>query len=499
TIRRIWVNETDRIPVDVVALDLESDIRDIEYAIGTSSGGTQIRSWGTMQGVRTRLGDNIATKTEATIRGLNLTSGNTYYLSVRAVNGQGLRSTVITKTFTIDTTKPTTPQAPLVARVEGGLIGGFTPPPPVNYATMSANTPVTYASPLTNTQPSIATPSYPLNWRASTDPAPSGSLASGVQFYRYILSTNRDATEASLATPEDQVRSTTSLSAVLSSGPLTFVDPFYAHIWAVDNAGNNGDALTIGPFSAPDPSVPTTPIVRAKLGTKAVYITQKSEDAESGLRGYQFAIGTTLGSTNLRPFPAENQLDLIANDAPRYTPPGSGTTFALGYFLALSDAPRAITANDLSSGSNVYVQVRSLNRQNMKSTTVSTGPFRIDTTRPQTSGITATYNRDSGDYTITVNNMSDGESGISYIEYRIINPVNSAVLQDWTTGAWWISPSFGTFSRTITRNRTADRSLLNVDVIVRISNGVGLETVSTVRVPIPQPPTYYFPPLFYTF
>lgn len=493
TVQRLWVNETDRIPVDVVALDLESDIRDIEYAIGTTSGGIQVRNWGTLQGVRTRLSDNIATKTEATVRGLNLTSGNTYYLSVRAVNGQGLRSPVLTKTFTVDTTKPSTPQAPVVFRTETELVVGFTPPPPTNYASIGANTAVTFASPTTNSQSSIATPAYALSWRASNDPAPSGALASGLRYYRYILSTNADATEASLAVPEDQVRSTTSLSAVLSSGPLTFVNPFYAHIWGVDNAGNNGDALTIGPFSASDPSSPTAPIVRAKLGTRSVYITQKSDDPESGLRGYQYAIGTTLGATNLRAFRTDNQPDLIDATEPRYTPPGSTAPLAFGYFLGFSESPRAMTPTELTAGSNVYVQIRALNGQNMKSATVSTGPFRIDLTRPQTSGVTASYNRESGNYTITVNNMGDTESGISYVEYRIVNPTNGAVLQDWIAGAWWSTPSFGTFSRTFTRNRTADRSLYAVDVQVRIANGVGLEATTTARVNIPQPPVYYFP------
>jgi len=200
-----------------------------------------------------------------------------------------------------------------------------------------------------------------------------------------------------------------------------------------------------------------------------------------------------LGATNLRAFRTDNQPDLIDATGPRYTPPGSTAPLAFGYFLGFSESPRAMTPTELTAGSNVYVQIRALNGQNMKSATVSTGPFRIDLTRPQTSGVTASYNRESGNYTITVNNMGDTESGISYVEYRIVNPTNGAVLQDWIAGAWWSTPSFGTFSRTFTRNRTADRSLYAVDVQVRIANGVGLEATTTARVNIPQPPVYYYP------
>ena len=64
------------------ATDADSGISGYQFAIGTSAGGTQTVNW-------TSLG-NVTTVTRS---GLSLTVGQTYYVSVRAVNGAGLNST----------------------------------------------------------------------------------------------------------------------------------------------------------------------------------------------------------------------------------------------------------------------------------------------------------------------------------------------------------------------------------------------------------------------
>ena len=63
------------------ATDADSGISGYQYAIGTSAGGTQTLNW-------TSLG-NVTT---VTATGLTLTLGQTYYVSVGAVNGAGLNS-----------------------------------------------------------------------------------------------------------------------------------------------------------------------------------------------------------------------------------------------------------------------------------------------------------------------------------------------------------------------------------------------------------------------
>ncbi|OGS23528.1 MAG: hypothetical protein A2297_05490 [Elusimicrobia bacterium RIFOXYB2_FULL_48_7] len=62
--------------------DAESAITKYQYAIGTTPGGTDVRSWT----------DN--TTTAVTPTGLSVTAGTVYYFTVKSVNGAGLASTV---------------------------------------------------------------------------------------------------------------------------------------------------------------------------------------------------------------------------------------------------------------------------------------------------------------------------------------------------------------------------------------------------------------------
>lgn len=66
------------------AIDPNSGIQEYFYALGTTQGGTDIINW-------TSTGQN----TSITINGLNLTFGNTYYFSLKAINYAGLTSSVI--------------------------------------------------------------------------------------------------------------------------------------------------------------------------------------------------------------------------------------------------------------------------------------------------------------------------------------------------------------------------------------------------------------------
>ena len=61
------------------AVDAESGIKGYRYAIGTSPGGTDVAAWTPLA--------NVLGVTQA---GLSLAAGQTYYFSVKAVNGVGL-------------------------------------------------------------------------------------------------------------------------------------------------------------------------------------------------------------------------------------------------------------------------------------------------------------------------------------------------------------------------------------------------------------------------
>ena len=64
------------------ASDPDTGIQRYEYAVGTTSGGIQLKGW-----------TSAGTATSAAIGGLSLTVGETYYISARAVNGANLTST----------------------------------------------------------------------------------------------------------------------------------------------------------------------------------------------------------------------------------------------------------------------------------------------------------------------------------------------------------------------------------------------------------------------
>ena len=63
--------------------DAESGVTEYQYAIGTTSGGTDVLDW-----------TSVGTDTEVTKTGLSLSAGTTYYFAVKAKNGQGLWSVV---------------------------------------------------------------------------------------------------------------------------------------------------------------------------------------------------------------------------------------------------------------------------------------------------------------------------------------------------------------------------------------------------------------------
>jgi internalin A len=82
------------------AADAESGIAEYQYAIGTTTGGTDVVGW-----------TSVGTNTEVTRTGLSLRVGNIYYFAVRAKNGSGLWSPVGASDgiAVSDTTPPTTP------------------------------------------------------------------------------------------------------------------------------------------------------------------------------------------------------------------------------------------------------------------------------------------------------------------------------------------------------------------------------------------------------
>jgi uncharacterized lipoprotein YddW (UPF0748 family) len=80
-----YTSSTTSLSASWSGYDPDSGVSRYEYAIGTTSGGTNVRGW-----------TNVGTATSATFTGLSLSIGTKYYITVRAVNGSGIASSPMT-------------------------------------------------------------------------------------------------------------------------------------------------------------------------------------------------------------------------------------------------------------------------------------------------------------------------------------------------------------------------------------------------------------------
>ena len=171
--------------------DYESGITGYQYAIGTSAGGTQTVNWTTLGNVTT------VTKT-----GLSLTVGQTYYFSVKAVNGAGLTGSA-TNSNGQTVTDTTPPSAPPTVRDGTGTDVAYT----------------------TSTTQLVA------NWDASTD------NESGISGYQYAIGTSAGGTQTVNWTSLGNVTTVTKTGLALTSGQT-----YYFSVKAVNGAGLTGSA-----------------------------------------------------------------------------------------------------------------------------------------------------------------------------------------------------------------------------------------------------------------
>ena len=224
--------------------DPYSGIVQYQYAIGTSAGGANVVGW-----------TSAGSATQATVTGLTLANGVTYYFSVKAMSGAGLWSAVGSSSgITVDYSVPTTPVV---------LTGG---------AYTAVNTSLT------------------ASW-SSSDPY------SGIAQYQYAIGTSAGGTNVAGWTSAGSATQATATGLTLANGAA-----YYFSVKAMSGAGlwsavGTSSAITI------DTSPPSTPVVvddgAYTTSPNTLHATWSSTDPESGIAQYQYAIGTSASSADV--------------------------------------------------------------------------------------------------------------------------------------------------------------------------------------------------------
>lgn len=466
-----WTNSSEELTFSTLSFDAQSDIAGFEYAMGSVKGGTDVRDWTTAQGERVTSNNNLFSNVagadnfaqEITIRNLDLQPNQNYYLSVRSVNGDSIKSQhkELSNPVQYDDSDPTTPvtsgqgiSMPDVYRTGGWLASSVTDAPDM----MDIPS-------VTKKQPEMT-----VQWVSSSD------QGSGVKGYEYVVS--EEANSQIAFNEATEIFNSDNTSVTITGEPLSFSDSVYVHIRAIDYAKRySKNALTYGPAKPQDPTAPTTPVMAASVKNSEVgfYLKRPSLDLETDINKYELAVGTSRFTENLQGWSDQDM---------------SSVSLMLGFwkFYAVNDLDWPtreaefidIPSNNFSDGQQIHLQLRTLNGHGSESPKAYSGPVLIDNSPPENPSIS--LNNYGSQVSISVSNISDPHSGISKVEYRVID--TSAFIQSQKVVQGWsdLMQVSGTQMGTLSGSESVDisgHSFMNLKIEVRLTNGNGLQnTVS---------------------
>jgi hypothetical protein len=230
---------TSTVHFSLVATDPHSGLSSVSYALGTTAGGTDVKTW-----------TSVAPASDITATGLNMGDGSQVYASVRATNMLGaIGGTGTSGALLIDSSKPdaftlTTPTA------------GF--------------------------------------WIASTQPTftwnPVSDTGSGVRRLELVIDGSVDRTLGPGATQ------TTAQTALSAQGAHTWT------VRAFDGAENTRTptAETFNLDWTPPSTPMVTMTVASQFGTDHLAASWSAADTPSGVGAYEYAIGSAPGLTDVR-------------------------------------------------------------------------------------------------------------------------------------------------------------------------------------------------------
>lgn len=445
----VFASSATQLTASWAAADPESGVVGYEYAVGTTSGATNTCPW-----------TSAGAQTTATIGSLSLADGGNYYISVRATNGSGLKSS---------------------AGTSDGIIVDLSPP----------------SKPVVNDDGVYTTNATQLHATWSSSDA-----QSGIAKYEYAIGTTAGGTNTVNWTTAGTVTDKVITGLLLVSGTR-----YYISVRATNGAGQVSQIATTDGILV-DATPPTTPVItddgKYTRNTTTIHATWTSSDPETGITLYEYSIGTSAGGVGVAPWTnigtgtSINRTDLsLTNGACYYVnvratnaaglvsavgssdgitldttpPPAPGVTddgvytanaTQLHARVACTDAESAIASYEyavgttalgteivtwksggagpditatgltLSTGVTYYISARAINGSGLTGPAASSDGIKVDNTPPVVQSVT-----DDGDFTSSTSSLhgswsaTDAESGIARYRYCIGTAVGSNNVADW--------------------------------------------------------------------
>ena len=345
-----YTASTSQIHGSWIAVDPDSGIYAYEYCVGNAPGLSDIAPW-----------LNVGSATQHTRTGLTLIDRQTYYITVRPTNGAGLAGpTGVSDGITVDATLPTRP----IVIDDGAFTAD-------------------------NTQLHAI-------W-SSDDPE------SGIGRYQYSIGTTAGGTNVLTWTDAGTNTSVTRTGLGLQQGATYYINVrAYNTVGLVSQVGSS-DGILVDTVSPPAPTV--TDDGRYSASLTSLHATWTPVTCISGVAGYEYAIGTGPGATNVRDWTSVG-LDTIVTD----------------------------TGLTLYNGSTYYINVRARNTVGKAGLVGTSDGITVDTTPPTVPVVT-----DEGAYTSSTRLLSatwssgDPESGIAECFYAVGATPGGTDIRDWTS------------------------------------------------------------------
>lgn len=421
---RYWTPDSSMLCFTFKSADRESDVRLYKYKLGTTPGGDDVRGWTDAQGTRgegmeasgyqqvnTMFGSfmtqtySFTSKLVTEIRGLNLQRGTDYYLSVKAVNGDNMESAVknVALPFRYEPSTPTKPKVTVTNSIESRQQPNAQP----------------VVHPAAETQPGweyshVNTDRSSSQGQQVTISWSSGDTETGVQGFSVGDMRTADASADQVFRADDVDFIESDVMTDYTYSP-SFTHERYWYVRARNNVGMKSSMTVVGPIRNKDISPPTTPGVQVQAAADGfyVYITRLADDAQTGIRGYQYAVTGENGADTLRSWPDPQEVDFEQQNraGSQAKPPV--------YFVPWSSFMQAGTYN---------ISVRAVNGQDMVSQVVTNTGVMVDTTPPERTVFSVKYGEKPGLITFSINQIGDPESGIESVRYEVLSKMSAGEL-----------------------------------------------------------------------